>query len=134
MNHAALDNALRTTTAAEASTLFRISRRTIYRWCKYMTDFGRLLGQPKAFLAQSSEDSDINFQRSLVFFAISVALVISPLWLLVYREPDANFWTFAGPHHFRDLNRNSQQNLIYFLPPAPESDSNIHANLQRLNS
>jgi hypothetical protein len=63
---------------------------------QYMTDFGRLLGQPKTFLAQSSEDSDINFQRSLVFFAISVALIVCPLWLLVYREPDANFWTFAG--------------------------------------
>ena len=34
MDHATLINAFRSTSAVEAATLFRVSRRTIYRWCK----------------------------------------------------------------------------------------------------
>src|SRR5262245_15232274 len=34
MDHATLGDSLRSTSATEAAAIFRVSRRTIYRWCK----------------------------------------------------------------------------------------------------
>jgi transposase len=59
MDHATLGDALRSTTAAEVSTLFRVSRRTIYRWCKQYGIPRRVYRCPNAELLRRLEEDGV---------------------------------------------------------------------------
>jgi transposase len=64
MDHATLSNALRERSAAEAATLFRVSSRTIYRWCKQYGIRRRVYRCPNAELLRRLEENRV-FQKEI---------------------------------------------------------------------
>jgi len=56
MDHATLVDALRDRSAVEAGAIFRVHRRTIYRWCKQYEIRRRVYRCPNAELLRRLED------------------------------------------------------------------------------
>src|SRR5262245_6286355 len=55
MDHAIVGNALRSASAAEAAAIFRVNRRTIYRWCQQYGIRRRVYRCPNAELLRRLE-------------------------------------------------------------------------------
>src|SRR5262249_42281620 len=71
MDHATLDDALRERSAAEAATLFRVSRRTIYRWCKKHRVRRRIYRCPNSELLRQLEESCVLQKEIARAFGVS---------------------------------------------------------------
>ena len=71
MDHATLGNALRSTSAAEAAAIFRVNRRTIYRWCKQYGIPRRIYRCPDAELLRRLEENRVLQKEIARAFGVS---------------------------------------------------------------
>ena len=71
MDHATLGNALRSTSAAEAAAIFRVNRRTIYRWCKQYRIRRRGYRCPNAELLRRLEENRVLQKEIARAFGVS---------------------------------------------------------------
>jgi len=71
MDHATLGNALRSTSAAEAAAIFRVNRRTIYRWCKQYRIRRRVYRCPNAELLRRLEENRVLQKEIARAFGVS---------------------------------------------------------------
>ena len=59
---------------------------------QYLADFGALISGPKEFIAQRNTRAEVTLVQSLVFFGVSVGLVVAMTAPIL--APEKDFWTF----------------------------------------
>ena len=71
MDHATLGNALRSASAEEAAAIFRVNRRTIYRWCKQCGIRRRVYRCPNPELLRRLEENRVLQKEIARAFGVS---------------------------------------------------------------
>ena len=71
MDHATLGNTLRSTSAAETAAIFRVNRRTIYRWCKQYGIPRRIYRCPNAERLRRLEENRVLQKEIARAFGVS---------------------------------------------------------------
>jgi transcriptional regulator of acetoin/glycerol metabolism len=71
MDHTTLDDALRSTSVAEAAAISRVNRRTVYRWCKQHGIRLRIYRCPNAELLRQLEENGVLQKEIARTFGVS---------------------------------------------------------------
>jgi transposase len=71
MDHATLVDALRDRSAVESAAIFRVTRRTIYRWCKRYGIRRRIYRCPNAELLRRLEENRVLQKKIARTFGVS---------------------------------------------------------------